>query len=205
MLVMLTALAAKRPDLSGAAAIADAVLWGREMPASALSAALSYGPEHAWAWLDLTVQAGLGRAVRLCLLLLPARRRGAAALGWLAVGVQLARLNKEPATAQFSEKRQNWAQGRSIRCEGTGQGVGGGRPMDRGPGGRQVVGVDRQACPSGEHRACLGPGFAGSLQIRSLAAAEGTQNVDGPSVQAHDALPPALGGALNPLAGDDAD
>ena len=43
LLVMLTALAAGRPDLSGAAAIADAVLWGREMPASALSAAL---PRH---------------------------------------------------------------------------------------------------------------------------------------------------------------
>jgi len=42
-LVVLTALAAGRPDLSGAAAIADAVLWGREMPASALSAAL---PRH---------------------------------------------------------------------------------------------------------------------------------------------------------------
>ena len=40
LLVMLTALAAGRPDLSGAAAIADAVLWGREMPASALSANL---------------------------------------------------------------------------------------------------------------------------------------------------------------------
>lgn len=36
-LVMLTVLAAGRPELSGAAAIADAVLWGREMPASALS------------------------------------------------------------------------------------------------------------------------------------------------------------------------
>ena len=37
---MLTVLAAGRPELSGAAAIADAVLWGREMPASALSADL---------------------------------------------------------------------------------------------------------------------------------------------------------------------
>lgn len=49
--------------------------------ASALSAALSYGPEHAWAWLDLPVQVGLGLAVVLAILFLVLPRRSARRAG----------------------------------------------------------------------------------------------------------------------------
>lgn len=79
------------------------------------------------------------------------------------------------------------------------------RPDDLCHERRHAVGVDRQAVHGGEHMAGLGPGVAESQLILNLAAAEGTQNVDGPSVQAHDALSPALRGALNPLADDDPD
>jgi hypothetical protein len=51
----------------------------------------------------------------------------------------------------------------------------------------------------------LGPGIAESQLILNLFAAKGTQNVDGPSVQAHEAFPSALRRALDPLARDDAD
>ena len=48
--------------------------------ATALSAALSWGPAHAWAWLSLPVQLGLLVGLVLALLLLPVPRRGCAAL-----------------------------------------------------------------------------------------------------------------------------
>ena len=51
------------------AAFAVAIL-AAGIATSALSAALSYGPEHAWAWLDLPVQVGIGFAVLLALCLL---------------------------------------------------------------------------------------------------------------------------------------
>ena len=92
--------------------------------ASALSAALSYGPEHAWAWLDLPVQAGLGLAAVMVLLLLPVRRRGAAALALLALAVQLSLLNQAPASAYFAQTLQTWEQGRFIRFNGIVQWLG---------------------------------------------------------------------------------
>lgn len=92
--------------------------------ASALSAALSYGPEHAWAWLDLPVQAGLGLAVLLAALLLPVRRRGAAAFALLALAVQLTLLNQAPENAYFAQTLQTWERGRFIRFHGVVQWLG---------------------------------------------------------------------------------
>ncbi len=48
--------------------------------ATALSAALSWGPVHAWAWLSLPVQLGLLVGMVLAVALLPAPRRACAAL-----------------------------------------------------------------------------------------------------------------------------
>ena len=59
--------------------------------ASALSAALSYGPEHAWAWLSLPVQVGIAAAFFFGVLLLPASRRLCAALLLVALVVHLDR------------------------------------------------------------------------------------------------------------------
>ncbi len=91
---------------------------------SALSAALSYGPEHAWAWLDLPVRAGLTLAAALALLLLPVRRRGAAAFALLALTVHLGLLNQAPASAYFAQTLQTWEQGRFIRFHGVVQWLG---------------------------------------------------------------------------------
>ena len=92
--------------------------------ATALSAALSYGPEHAWAWLDLPVQVGVGLGMVAALLLLPVRRRGAAAFGLLALAIQLGLLNQAPASAYFWQTLQTWEQGRFIRFNGIAQWLG---------------------------------------------------------------------------------
>ena len=92
--------------------------------ASALSAALSYGPDHAWAWLDIPVQAGLGLAAVLALLLLAVPRRAAAALALLALAIHLGLLNQAPADPYFAQTLQTWEQGRFIRFHGVVQWLG---------------------------------------------------------------------------------
>lgn len=91
---------------------------------SALSAVLSYGPEHAWAWLDAPVRAGLGLAAVVALLLLPLPRRGAAAFALLALAAHLSLLNQAPASAYFAQTLQTWEQGRFIRFHGVVQWLG---------------------------------------------------------------------------------
>jgi len=92
--------------------------------ASALSAALSYGPEHAWAWLDVPVQAGLALAVVLAALLLPVRRRGAAAFALLALAIHLVLLNQAQSSPYFAQTLQTWERGRFIRFHGVVQWLG---------------------------------------------------------------------------------
>ena len=92
--------------------------------ASALSAALSYGPEHAWAWLDSPVQAGIGLGALLAALLLALQRRAAAALALLALAVHLALLNQAPADPYFAQTLQIWEQGRFIQFYGVVQWLG---------------------------------------------------------------------------------
>ncbi len=91
---------------------------------SALSAVLSYGPEHAWAWLDAPVRAGLGLAAVVALLMLPLPRRGAAAFALLALAAHLSLLNQAPASAYFAQTLQTWEQGRFIRFHGLAQWLG---------------------------------------------------------------------------------
>ena len=91
---------------------------------SGLSAALSYGPEHAWAWLDAPVRVGLVLATILCAVLLPLRRRGAAAVALLAIAAQLSLLNQAPESAYFAQTLQTWEQGRFIRFHGVAQWLG---------------------------------------------------------------------------------
>jgi VanZ family protein len=92
--------------------------------ATALSAALSWGPVHAWAWLSLPVQVGLLLALLLAAMALPMPRRGCAALVLLALVLHLSLLNQAPASAYFANTLQTWEQGRFIRFNGLAQWLG---------------------------------------------------------------------------------
>lgn len=92
--------------------------------ATLLSAALSYGPAHAWAWLSLPVQAGLVLAGVLALLLSRIPARVCAALLLLGLGLYLVLINQAPASPYFAHNLQVWEQGRFIRFHGVVQWLG---------------------------------------------------------------------------------
>ncbi|MBT2323782.1 VanZ family protein [Variovorax paradoxus] len=92
--------------------------------ATALSAALSYGPEHAWAWLSLPVQVGIVASLALGVLLLPVPRRLCAALLLIALVLHLSLLNQAPESAYFAQTLATWEQGRFIRFHGLAQWLG---------------------------------------------------------------------------------
>ena len=91
---------------------------------SAMSAALSWGPAHAWEWVDLPVRMGVWGGVGLAMVALPLPRRACAALLMLVLVLQLSILNQAPTSAYFSETLQAWEQGRFIRFYGLGQWLG---------------------------------------------------------------------------------
>ncbi len=92
--------------------------------ASALSAALSYGPPHAWSWLSLAVQVGIVAAVVVGAALLWAPRRLCGGLLILALVVHLSLLNQAPESAYFAQTLATWEQGRFIRFNGLAQWLG---------------------------------------------------------------------------------
>lgn len=94
------------------------------MGATVLSATLSYGPVHAWAWFSLPVKAGLVLAGVLALLLLRAPARVCAALLLLGLGLYLVLINQAPASPYFAHNLQVWEQGRFIRFHGVVQWLG---------------------------------------------------------------------------------
>jgi VanZ family protein len=105
-------------------AVLAPVLLGLGVLATALSAALSWGPEHAWAWLSLPVRWGLGFGLLLALLVVAVPGRGCAAMLLLALGVHLSVLNQAPTSAYFADTLQTWEQGRFIRFNGLAQWLG---------------------------------------------------------------------------------
>lgn len=105
------------------AAFALATL-GAGIAATALSAALSWGPSHAWAWLSPPVWLGLIVGLVLAGVSLVLPRRGCAALLLLALMLHLSLLNQAPASAYFSHTLQAWEQGRFIRFNGLAQWLG---------------------------------------------------------------------------------
>ena len=92
--------------------------------ASGLSAALSYGPQHAWDWLQVPVVEGLFAVPVLAVALLGLPRRMSAAIALLAMGVYLSLLNQAPADPYFTQTLQTWEQGRFIRLNGLAQWLG---------------------------------------------------------------------------------
>ena len=91
---------------------------------TALSAALSWGPVHAWEWMSLPVRVGVWGALALALLMLALPRRACAAMLLLALAWHLALLNQAPTSAYFAQTLQIWEQGRFIRFYGLGQWLG---------------------------------------------------------------------------------
>lgn len=91
---------------------------------TALSAALSWGPGHAWAWLDLPTQMGMGIAILLAVGLALVTWRTSAALLLLSLGVYLSLLNQAPESPYFAQTLQTWEQGRFIRFNGLAQWLG---------------------------------------------------------------------------------
>jgi hypothetical protein len=91
---------------------------------TALSAALSWGPVHAWAWLSVPVQWGLIVALVLAVALAALPPRGCAAVVLLALVLHLSLLNQAPTSAYFAHTLQAWEQGRFIRFNGLAQWLG---------------------------------------------------------------------------------
>jgi VanZ family protein len=91
---------------------------------TALSAVLSWGPGHAWAWLDLPSQVALVAALVLAPLLALVPTRACPSLVLLGLGVYLSILNQAPESPYFAQTLQEWEQGRFIRFHGLAQWVG---------------------------------------------------------------------------------
>jgi len=92
--------------------------------ATGLSAALSWGPAHTWAWLSPTTGAGAALAVALALSLARTSERISASLALLALGLSVGLLNQAPDSPYFAQTLQAWEQGRFIRFHGFAQWLG---------------------------------------------------------------------------------
>jgi hypothetical protein len=108
----------------GQRAIFAAAMIGAGIAVTALSAALSWGPSHAWAWISLPVQVGMASAAVLAAAFLAVPRRACASLLLLALMLNLSLLNQAPASAYFTHTLQTWEQGRFIRFNGLAQWLG---------------------------------------------------------------------------------
>ena len=86
--------------------------------ATAMSATLTYGPEHAWYW--LTPQSGSGLALGFCVLMLMIRwsARRLTLVLLLAQLLLLLLLNMSPASTYYELTMQTWEQDRFIRFHG---------------------------------------------------------------------------------------
>jgi hypothetical protein len=100
------------------------VMLGLGVGVSGLSAALSYGPGHAWGWLSDAVQAGLAAGAVFAMLLAVLPRRVCLALLLVALVLHVSLLNQAPASPYFAQTLQTWEQGRFIRFHGLVQWIG---------------------------------------------------------------------------------
>lgn len=85
---------------------------------NALSATLTYGPEHAWHW--LTPPSGSGLALGLCamVLMLKLSERRLTQLLLVVQLLLLVMLNLSPVSVYYEQTMQTWEQGRFIRFHG---------------------------------------------------------------------------------------
>lgn len=92
--------------------------------ASALSAALTYGPVHAWDWTSSVVRAGLVGAIFTSAGAVFLSRRACLVIALVCLVLQLALLNTAATDAYFAVTLQTWEQGRFIRFHGLIQWIG---------------------------------------------------------------------------------
>lgn len=105
-----------------------AIAWGLLMclgvGSTALSAALTYGPSHAWGWINPQVQLALILATLFSIPLLWLQEKTLQVLALVSLVLQLTMLNNASASAYFSLTLQNWEQGQFIRFHGLIQWIG---------------------------------------------------------------------------------
>ena len=94
------------------------------IPKNTLSAALNFGPVHALAWLSPGVPPGLVAGALLAWACVPARPRTVAALGLVALTVEVAMVAQAPSDPYYADSLQAWEQGRFIYFHGLAQWVG---------------------------------------------------------------------------------
>jgi len=100
------------------------LLLGGAWAAAGLSSALTYGPQHAWAWVTPQVLLGVGLACLVALAALGLSRRLSAAGLLLVLGLSLSLLNRSPESPYLAASLQTWEQGRFIRFHGLSQWLG---------------------------------------------------------------------------------
>ena len=98
--------------------------WLVGLGASALSAALTWGPSHAWGWVQGQVLWALALAAVLALALVRLSSRLALVGALVLLVWQLSLLNTASANAYFAQTLQIWEQGRFIRFHGLIQWIG---------------------------------------------------------------------------------
>ena len=91
---------------------------------TALSCALGYGPNNAWAWLSRPAALGLVVGLGLAVLLAVLPWRWSAVVALLGLALQLSLLNQAPQSAYFAQTLQLWEQGRFVQFYGLGQWLG---------------------------------------------------------------------------------
>lgn len=92
--------------------------------ASALSAALSYGPDNAWAWMTGPVVWGIIVGALLALPGVLLQSRTCVVLLLIALVWQMGIINTVPSSPYFAQTLQDWEQGRFIRFHGLAQWLG---------------------------------------------------------------------------------
>ncbi|WP_335583412.1 VanZ family protein [Hydrogenophaga sp. RAC07] len=100
------------------------LLVGGAVAVAGLSAALTYGPDHAWAWLTPQAQLGLVLALVLGVLCVVMPRRLCNVVMLLCLAVSLSLLNDAPLSPYFAQSLEVWEQGRFIRFHGLSQWLG---------------------------------------------------------------------------------
>jgi len=118
----LVAFSVTRHGLRRALLVAGLLVLG--VLATTLSAALSFGPAHALAWLTPQTLPALAFGALLaagCALLEP---RAAAGLGLAVLGALVVLVNQAPVDPYFAHSLQSWEQGRFIRFHGLAQWIG---------------------------------------------------------------------------------